>query len=113
MVPKDADGALLDALRDRDVLERLLADEVTFHSPVRTYRDRDDVIHLLTTIGGLLEDVRPTRERSGPDGAATFVSARVGDDELEGVLDEIHDADDRVVEVTLMLRPLQPMLNAI
>ena len=98
---------------DRSAFEQLLADDVAFNSPVRTYRERADVIHLLTTLGGLLGDVRTVREWSGPDGAATVVSVGDGDDRLDGVIEELHGADGRVVEVTLMLRPLGTLLHAV
>ena len=40
---------LIDAIRgsDADALRALLAEDVVFHSPVQTYRGRDQAIHLL------------------------------------------------------------------
>ena len=93
-------GAIADG--DREALTELLAKDVVFRSPVATYRGRDEVVHLLATIGGVLDDMAVTREV----GTVTFVTARVGDHELDGMLDEIRGEDGRVVEVALMLRPL-------
>jgi hypothetical protein len=102
--------SLLDAIRasDREALDALLADEVVFNSPVRTYRDRDEVIHLLSLIGGVLDDVRVTRT----EGAATFIAGRAASHEIDGVLAETRE-NDTVTELTLMLRPLDATLKAV
>jgi hypothetical protein len=106
---------LVQALTDGDhsALDRLLADDARFNSPVRSYDDRADVLHLLTTLAGLFDELRPVREWTGADGAATFVSVRGGDRELEGVIEEIHADNGRIAEVTLMLRPLGELLGAV
>ena len=106
---------LVQALAESDsaALDRLLADEPRFNSPVRSYDDRADVLHLLTTLGGLFDELRPVREWAGAEGAATFVSVRVGDRELDGVIEEIHRDDARTAELTLMLRPLGALLGAV
>ncbi|MFN8113454.1 MAG: nuclear transport factor 2 family protein [Solirubrobacterales bacterium] len=98
---------------DRDAIDLLLADDPRFNSPVRTYDGRADVLHLLTTLAGLFDEVRPVREWTGEAGAATFVSVRTGDQELDGVIEELHGDDGRVASVTLMLRPLGRLLGAI
>jgi hypothetical protein len=59
------DGSMTEFLRapaDRDpaAIDRLLADRVRFQSPVRTYRDRADILHLLSTLAGLFEGARPS-----------------------------------------------------
>ena len=101
---------LLEAIanRDRGVLAELLADDVVFHSPVQTYRGRDQVVHLLATIGGVIDDVEATREVDG----VTFFAARVGEHPVDGVLDERSDAVP-VAEITLMLRPLAALQAAV
>jgi hypothetical protein len=88
--------------QDRDELRELLAEDVTFNSPVRTYQGRDEVAHLLTTIGTLEDDMRPTR-------SVTFVQFG----KLDGVLHEAWDDDGRLKELTLTLRPLGPLLKAV
>ena len=101
--------SLLEAIAaaDQDTLEGLLADDVVFHSPVQTYRGRDQVVHLLTTIGGVIEDVEPTRQLEG----VTFFAATVEEHPVDGVLDEHTDPAGHIGEITLMLRPL-PQLQA-
>jgi hypothetical protein len=95
---------LLEAIanRDRDALEELLAGDIVFHSPVQTYRGRQQVVHLLVTIGGILEDLNVTREVDG----VTFLTARIEEHPMDGVLDQHTDDYGRISEMTLMLRPL-------
>jgi SnoaL-like domain len=95
--------------RDRAALAELLAEDAVFHSPVASYRGRDEVVHLLATIGGVLDDVNVTREVD----TVTFVTAQVGDHQLDGMLDEIRDGDGRIAEITLMLRPLAALQAAV
>src|SRR5919112_199923 len=101
-----AAGPLLHAIaeRDRDALTGMLAEDVVFHSPVQTYRGRDQVIHLLLTVGGVIDDVRVTRELDG----VTFFTAQVEEHPVDGVLVEDGAAGEggEIAEITLMLRPL-------
>jgi len=90
------------ANQNRDALRELLAEDVTFNSPVRTYQGREEVIHLLATIGSLEDDLRPTR-------SITFVQFG----ELDGVLHESWDDDGHLKELTLTLRPLGQLLKAV
>jgi len=71
------------------------------------------VVHLLQTIGGILDEVRPVHRLDASDERVTFLAARVGDDEADGVLSEVLDADGRVGELRLMLRPLPVLLAAV
>jgi hypothetical protein len=90
------------ANQNRDALRELLTEDVTFNSPVRTYQGREEVIHLLATIGSLEDDLRPTR-------SITFVQFG----ELDGVLHESWDDDGHLKELTLTLRPLGQLLKAV
>jgi hypothetical protein len=106
---------LVEALRggDRAALEGLLAHDVVFHSPVRTYEGRAVVLHLLATIAGVLDDIEPARVVSGARETVTFATARVGDAAADAVVDERFDDEGRVAELTLMLRPLDVLLSAV
>ena len=95
--------------RDRDALGELLAGDVVFHSPVQTYRGRDQVILLLVTIGGILESVDVTRELDG----VAFFTAQVEEHPMDGVLDQHADEAGRIAEITLMLRPLAQLQAAV
>jgi hypothetical protein len=90
------------AAQDRDALHDLLAEDVTFNSPVRSYTGREEVMHLLATIGSLEGELRPTR-------SVTFVQFG----KLDGVLHETWDDDGRLEELTLTLRPLGPLLKVV
>ena len=95
--------------RDRDALVELLAEDVVFHSPVQTYRGRDQVVLLLTTISGILDAVEATRELDG----VTFFAATVEEHPVDGMLDEHTDAAGHIAELTLMMRPLAQLQAAV
>jgi hypothetical protein len=101
---------LVTALRARDsaALSKVLADDVAFHSPVADYEGKETVLHLLTLASGLLEGFDVRSRLGGNHVTATFIASG----ELHGVLHERREGD-RVVELTLMLRPLRPMLDTI
>jgi hypothetical protein len=107
--------ALIDALRatDRAALAAVLSDDVEFHSPVTDYHGRDEVVHLLATIGTVVEDVRVRRELRQDRETTTFIEGTVGGRAIEGVLDQIHDDAGRVCDLTLMLRPLEVLLEGV
>jgi len=103
--------ALLTA--DWDALEAGLADEVAFNSPIRRYTQRAQVLHLLSLLGPILPGARVERIWRGEGGAATVISAMLDEGRLEGVVEELHNEDGRVREVSLMLRPHSAMMPAI
>jgi hypothetical protein len=90
-----------------------LADDVTFNSPVATYRGRADVEHLLTIISGVVDRFEVERELTGPDEAVAFVSGLVAGQRIHGVVDRRFGADGRIIEMTLMLRPLKALISAV
>ena len=104
---------LLEALAGQDAraLGELVAEDVRFRSPAADYAGRDDVVHLLATIGGVVSDVRSTRTLVDGRSTTTFLTALLGDRALQGVLDEHHDEAGRVTEAMLLLRPY-PVLRA-
>lgn len=106
---------LIDALSDgdRDALAALLADRVTFHSPVADYEDREQIVHLLVTIGGVIDGVRVRREVAQGAETVTFVEGEVAGRTVDGVLDQVRDEDGRILELTLMLRPLDALIEAV
>jgi SnoaL-like domain len=104
-------SALLDAIAaaDREAVGSLVADDVVFHSPVQTYRGRDQVIRLLVTVGGVVDDVQVTRQVED----VTFFAAKVEEHPVDGVLVERIEEDGRVAEITLMMRPLAQLQAAV
>ena len=108
-------STLLPFLTDPDPtrLHVLLADNVCFHSPVADYDGRADVAHLFTTIASVLDTVDPVRVLAAGRERTTFLTGRAQGRSIDGVLDEHHDDLGRVVEVTLMLRPLAAVHTAV
>ncbi|HEU4656174.1 MAG TPA: nuclear transport factor 2 family protein [Capillimicrobium sp.] len=98
---------------DPATLDRVLAPDVRFHSPVADYAGDEQVRRLLTLVPGALDEVRIGRTLRGDDEAVTFLAGRVGDHAIDGVLDERYDADGRVAEITLMIRPLAGLREAV
>ena len=77
------------------------------------YRGRDEVVHLLATIGGVIDDVRIRRGLADGAETVTFVEGQVAGRTVDGVLDEIRGADGLVSEITLTLRPLDALIEAV
>jgi hypothetical protein len=98
---------------DRTGLDAELAADVAFNSPIRRYPERADVVHLLALIGTILPGAQIERTWRGSGGAATVISAPLEEGRLDGVIEELHDADGRVREVSLMLRPHSAMMSAV
>lgn len=97
---------------DTDALAAALSDDVVFSSPVTDYRGRDAALHILGLIGEVVEEPGPLRARAeDPDVFHRFV-ARIGGDEVEGVLHEERDSTGRLVHITLFLRPYTALRTA-
>jgi hypothetical protein len=94
-------------------LANTLSEQVVFHSPVRDYRGRADVAHILMTIGSILDEIEAQRELVAERRIVTLITATHRDHRMTGVLDEIFDAHGRVERATLLLRPLSTLLGAI
>jgi SnoaL-like protein len=98
---------------DPDRLDAMLAADVQFHSPVADYLGHADVRHLFTAIAEVLDSVEAVRDLSAASEHTTFISGSVDGHAIEGVLDEHFDEAGRIVEVTLMLRPLSALNRAV
>jgi SnoaL-like domain len=88
-----------------------LADDVVFRSPVvfKPYEGKEAVAALLRFVAEVFEDFRYVTQLDADDRMALIFEARVGERELQG-LDLIRfDADDRIVEFTVMVRPMSGM----
>ncbi|MDI3101175.1 nuclear transport factor 2 family protein [Streptomyces sp. AN-3] len=95
---------------DLDAVEALLAEDVVFTSPVvfKPYRGKAITAAILRAVARVFEDFRYERAIGDPDGRdhALLFSARVGNREIGGC-DFLHlDADGRIDELTVMVRPL-------
>jgi hypothetical protein len=110
-MPGSAFRAAVEA-QDFAAVTGLLADDVVFRSPAvfRPYEGRETVGTILRTVGGVFEDFRYTDELTGEGVHALVFTARVGDRELQG-MDLIRgDADGRIAELTVMVRPASGLM---
>ncbi|TMK70032.1 MAG: nuclear transport factor 2 family protein [Actinobacteria bacterium] len=95
--------------RDPEALTEALAEDVVFRSPVvfKPYEGRQIVAAIL--IQGAMrvfEDFRYTDQFEGGDTAVLIFSARVGERQLDGLDLLRFDADGKVRELMVMVRPL-------
>jgi hypothetical protein len=94
--------------RDRDGMIATLADDVVLHSPVsfKPFEGKEAVAGLFEILLRTFEDFRYTDELPGEEVHALIFRARVGDRDIEG-LDLVRPgADGRIVDFTVMVRPL-------
>ncbi len=100
---------------DREALTEALAEDVVFRSPVvfKPYEGKPVVSTIL--IEGALnvfQDFRYRHQLEDGDVAALIFDARVGDRDLQGIDLLRFDAEGRIVELTVMVRPMSG-LNAL
>jgi hypothetical protein len=103
--------AFVDAVEamDRDAIPDLLAEDVVFRSPVvfKPYEGREHVAAVLAEGAmNVFADFRYTDRFEEGDSAALIFEARVGDRDLQGLDLLRFDADGRVRELTVMVRPM-------
>jgi hypothetical protein len=96
---------------DPELLREALREDVVLHSPVlfRGFEGRDAVAFVLGHVAATLEDLTYTGELTEEGRVALHFKANVGDRELEGIdLLEL-DAEGRVAELTVFMRPLSAL----
>ena len=109
-VRSDAFRAAVEA-EDFSEFESLFTEDASFNSPVvfRPYEGRDAIRVILDAVAQVFEDFRYIDQVE--DGGAAFLmfEARVGDRQLQGVDILRFDDDDRIAELTVMVRPMSGM----
>jgi hypothetical protein len=97
---------------DLDAMIAELHPEVQFHSPVafRPFDGRDATAGVLQAIFSIFEDFRYTDELRHGDVVALLFRARVGDKSVQGIDFLRLDDEGKIVEFTVMLRPLSGIL---
>lgn len=85
-----------------------LAESMTFHSPAvfKPATDRPYIDTLLTFVGESIEDFTYAETYTQPDGAAMVFRGKIGGLVIEGIDLFKLDADNKVTELKVMLRPL-------
>jgi SnoaL-like domain len=93
---------------DEAAMADVLADEVVFRSPAvfKPYEGREATLVVLRAVSQVFEDFRYEDRFAGADGEVLLFSARVGDRELNGIDLLRFDADGKIRELTVMIRPL-------
>jgi hypothetical protein len=97
---------------DTDAVPEVLAENVTFRSPVvfKPYEGRE-VVGLILTEGAMkvFEDFSYTDRFENDDEAALIFEAKVGDRQVQGLDLLRFDAEGKVRELTVMVRPMSAM----
>lgn len=99
--------------KDLDLLRETLREDVVLHSPIlfRGFEGRDIVIVVLSQVIEVLEEFRYTDELVEGDTVALRFKAMVGDRELEGIDFLELDADGKIAELTVFMRPLSALTS--
>jgi hypothetical protein len=94
--------------KDLELMRGALAEDVVLHSPIlfRGFEGREVVLVVLSHVIEVFEDFSYLDELAEADRIVLRFGARVGDREIEGIDYLELDADGRVAELTVFLRPL-------
>jgi ketosteroid isomerase-like protein len=94
--------------KDFSAIDELFADRVSFRSPVvfKPYEGREAIAVILGAVVEVFEDFRYTDQIESGDTAALLFEARVGGRELNGVDVLRFDAEGRIAELMVMVRPM-------
>jgi len=94
--------------RDHDAMVAALSDDVVFHSPItfKPFEGRAAVAALLGVVMGTFEDFSYTDELDSDGVKALVFEARVGDRQVEGLDLLRFDAEGKIEDFTVMVRPL-------
>jgi hypothetical protein len=94
--------------KDFTAIDDLFAADATFRSPVvyRPYAGRDQIRLVLSAVVQVFEDFRYLEQVETGDAAVLMFEARVGEKELQGVDILKFGPDDRIAELTVMVRPM-------
>ena len=98
---------LIDAFLDGDApsATALLAPAATFHSPIRDYAGADQINAVWRAVAGVIVNARPTSVHERDGETIAFFAGTIRERPVDGVLRTLTDANDRVADITLMVRP--------
>lgn len=94
--------------KDFGAADELFAADAVFRSPVvfKPYEGREQIKVLLDAVLQVFEDFRYLEQVETGDAAVLMFEARVGEKTVQGVDILKFDAEDRIVEMTVMVRPM-------
>jgi len=106
----DAFRAAVEA-KDFSATGELFAPDITFRSPVvfKPYEGRDQIALVLGAVVQVFEDFRYLEQVETGDVAVLLFETRVGEKTLQGVDILKFGADERITEMTVMVRPMSGM----
>ena len=99
--------------RDAPAMVAELAPDAVFHSPVTDYEGRDRIGLVLTAVTQVVAAPQPTRLIDGSDETLLAFTAELEGSAGDGVLLAIGERDGAISELTLMVRPLATLLDAV
>jgi SnoaL-like domain len=99
--------------KDLELMRETLREDVVLHSPIlfRGFEGRDLVLVVLGHVTETLEGFRYTDEAREGDTVFLRFKAMVGDRELEGIDVLELDAEGRVADLTVFMRPLSALTS--
>ncbi len=98
--------------KDFDLMREALAEDVVLHSPIlfRGFEGREAALLVLSNVIEVLENFAYTGEAAGKDTLVLRFRADVGDLVLEGIDYLTLDADGKVADLTVFMRPQRAVL---
>jgi SnoaL-like domain len=96
--------------KDLDLIRETLAEDVVLHSPIlfKGFEGRDMAVLVLSNVIEVFEDFRYLDEVHGDGSVVLRFAAKVGGKfEIEGIDYLTLDADNRITDLTVFLRPLK------
>jgi hypothetical protein len=96
--------------KDLDLMREALAEDVVLHSPIlfKGFEGRDTALFVLANVIEVFEDFRYLDEAHGDGTVVLRFAAKIdGKLEIEGIDHLTLDADGRVADLTVFLRPLK------
>jgi hypothetical protein len=83
----------------------LLAPDATFHSPIRDYAGAEQIGSVWRAVAGVVADARPVSVHERDGETIAFFAGAIKDQPVDGVVRTLTGGDDRVTDITLMIRP--------
>jgi SnoaL-like domain len=83
----------------------LLAPDATFHSPIRDYAGANQIGSVWRAVAGVVADARTTSVHEHDAETIVFFAGAIKGQSVDGVLRTLTDDENRVADITLMVRP--------